>query len=97
MDLKLSDIRKYAITHRVTIQFSDGDAAHLCTINDRGQIKIPGEDKSFDAEQVFVEARSFEIHEPAGARALTREAMAELLLSGSKAPRTAAAASEEDD
>ncbi|HMG35764.1 MAG TPA: hypothetical protein VKM94_17655 [Blastocatellia bacterium] len=96
MELKLAELRAYAINNRVTINFSDGDPVHLCAVNDRGQLKIVGEDKNFDVEQVFSAAQSFEIVEATTSRVLTREAMSEATSKSKTLKSTPATAHEED-
>ncbi|HEY8459938.1 MAG TPA: hypothetical protein VIM99_06125 [Blastocatellia bacterium] len=74
--MNLLELRKYAIDRRVEIRFGDFDAGRECLINERGQAKIPGERKDFRIEEVFDAAEKFMIISAAGARHLTREAMA---------------------
>ena len=74
--MNLLVLRKYAIDHRVEIRFSNPGAAHECLINNKGQVKIPGEEKDFRIEDVFNAAEKFVIVSDRGAQHLTREAMA---------------------
>jgi hypothetical protein len=74
--MNLLELRKYAIDRRVEIRFGDASAGRECLINNKGQAQIPGEMKDFRVEEAFSAAEKFMIISPAGARQLTREAMA---------------------
>ena len=76
--MNLLELRKYAIDHRVEIRFGNPDSQALqeCLINNKGQVKIPGEDKDFRVEDAFNAAEKFMVVGAAGAQHLTREAMA---------------------
>jgi len=77
--MNLLELRKYAIDRRVEIRFGDASAGRECLINNKGQAQIPGEMKDFRVEEVFSAAEKFMIISAAGARHLTREAMAKEL------------------
>jgi hypothetical protein len=74
--MNLLELRKYAIDRRVEIRFGDASAGRECLINNKGQAQIPGEMKDFRVEEAFSAAEKFMIISAAGARHLTREAMA---------------------
>jgi hypothetical protein len=74
--MNLLELRKYAIDRRVEIRFGDASAGRECLINNKGQAQIPGEMKDFRVEEAFSAAEKFIIISAAGARTLTREAMA---------------------
>jgi hypothetical protein len=77
--MNLLELRKYAIDRRVEIRFGDSGAGLECLINKKGQVQIPGERKDFRVEEVFDAAEKFMIISAAGARHLTRDAMAKEL------------------
>jgi len=74
--MNLLELRKYAIDRRVEIRFGDASAGRECLINNKGQAQIPGEMKDFRVEEAFSAAEKFTIISAAGARQLSREAMA---------------------
>lgn len=74
--MNLLELRKYAIDRRVEIRFGDSGAGLECLINNKGQAQIPGEKKDFRVEEAFDAAEKFMIVSAAGARHLTRDAMA---------------------
>lgn len=59
--MDLSELKRYAIEHRVEIKFGDPRTSHECLINSRGLVKIPGEDKEFRVEDLLEAAETFEI------------------------------------
>jgi hypothetical protein len=77
MELKLLDLRRYAIDKRVEIKFEDTSSGHQCVINTRGQVKIPGEDKSFRIEDVLEKAEYFEVISRGKTVRLSRQSIAE--------------------
>jgi hypothetical protein len=77
MELKLLDLRRYAIDKRVEIKFEDPSSGHQCVINTRGQVKIPGEDKSFRIEDVLEKAQYFEVISREKTVRLARQSIAE--------------------
>jgi hypothetical protein len=74
--MNLLELRKYAIDRRVEIRFGDSESGLECLINKKGQAQIPGERKDFRVEEAFDAAEKFMIISAAGARHLTRDAMA---------------------
>ncbi len=72
--MNLLELKKYAIDHRVEIRFSHTNRE--CLINNKGQVKIPGEDKDFRVEESLDAAEEFIIIANGSAQHLTREAMA---------------------
>ena len=76
MNLTLMELRRYAIDNRAAIKFSDPQTGRQCLINDKGQLKIPGEDKNIRMEDAFAAAEGFEVVEAGKSLRLTREAMA---------------------
>jgi len=77
--MNLLELRKYAIDHRVEIRFGNPGATQECLVNNKGQVKIPGEEKDFRIEDVFKAAEKFVIVSDGGAQHLTREAMAKTM------------------
>lgn len=73
--ISLLELRKYAIDHRVEIRFG-APTSQECLINNKGQVKIPGENKDFSVEEALQAAESFVVIGTGGAQNLTREAMA---------------------
>jgi hypothetical protein len=74
--MNLLELRKYAIDRRVEIKFGNPLAAQVCLINNKGQVKIPGEDKDFRIEEVLDASEEFIIIVNGSTQHLTREAMA---------------------
>ncbi|HJZ69850.1 MAG TPA: hypothetical protein VKF81_17120 [Blastocatellia bacterium] len=79
MELKLLELRRYAIDNRVEIRFGDPDGERECAINNRGQVKIPNDDREFRIEEVLSTAERFEIVEGGKSRQLNRGEMAEVV------------------
>ncbi len=73
--MSLWELRKYAIDRRVEIKFGDQHHARECVISERGQVKIPGEDKDFRIEDVLDASDYFVIVANGESQQLTREAM----------------------
>jgi hypothetical protein len=94
--MNLLELRKYAIDHRVEIRFGNPHTAQECLINNKGQVKIPGEEKVFRVEEAFEAAEKFVIASEVGARHLTREAMAKAIVEASERKRSALPAEEEE-
>ncbi len=95
-ELKLLELRRYAIDKRVSIRFRDPGSTRECVINPQGQIKIPTLEKDFRVEEVFAAAQGFEIIGQFGSQQLTRDEMAEELSQAFKQRRIASAARDED-
>jgi hypothetical protein len=74
MDLKLPELKKYAIDNRVEIRFSDSD--HEMAINDKGLVKVLSEDKTARVEDVLSAARSFEVSGKGKAQRMGRDELA---------------------
>jgi hypothetical protein len=93
--MNLLELRKYAIDRRVEIKFGNPDAAQECLINNKGQVKIPGEDKDFRIEEALDAAEEFVIIGNGSAQHLTREAMAGAITEASGKTGSTASAEEE--
>jgi hypothetical protein len=95
MELKLLDLRRYAIDNRLEIKITDSD--HQFLINSKGQIKIEGEDKDVRAEDVFASARRFEVTSNNKSQVVSRQEMAEALSKAFKDRGFAAAQPKEEE
>ncbi len=95
-ELKLLELRRYAIDKRVSIKFRAPGSARECVINPQGQIKIPTPEKDFRVEEVFAAAQGFEITGQFGSQQLTRDEMAEELSQAFKQRGVGSAARDED-
>src|SRR5262249_52125150 len=93
--MNLLELRKYAIDRWVEIRFSNASAAQECLINNKGQVKIAGEEKDFRIEDVFNAAEKFVIVSDGGAQHLTREAMAKIMAESYE--KKGASVADEDD
>ena len=58
MEIKLQDLRRYAIEHRAEITLSG--AGETCVVNILGQVRIPGENKLLNVDQLVHAATQFE-------------------------------------
>ncbi|HWP42315.1 MAG TPA: hypothetical protein VNO14_03700 [Blastocatellia bacterium] len=96
MDLKLLDLRRYAIETRTVIRFADPDSGRECLIDVNGQVKIPGDDKDFRIEDVFAEARSFQLIGRGKTQSYARDQMAEIIGAALKKRAPAASPKEEE-
>jgi hypothetical protein len=94
--MKLLELKKYAIDHRVDIKFSDPDKARECEISSRGLVRIPGEDKDFRVEDALSAARDFIIVSQGADRHLTREAMTKEISAASGKTNPGASVEEEE-
>jgi hypothetical protein len=81
--MNLLELRKYAICRRVEIRFGNS-ISQECLINNKGQVKILGEDKNFRVEDIFNAAEKFVITGNENARRLTREEMARTIAEASE-------------
>ena len=90
--MNLLELRKYAIDHRVEIRFGDPH----CVVNERGLVKIPGEDKSFRVDDVLAAAQKFEVLERGVARQFTREALAKMVAKSFEKAHPSAVEEEEE-
>jgi len=95
LELKLIDLRRYAIDNRAEIKFGDTESGHECLINIRGQVKIPAEGRDFRVEDVLEAARSFEVIGQGKTQHLSRNEMASAIGEAFK-ERGIAASSKED-
>lgn len=95
MELKLIDLRRYAIDNRAEIKFGDTESGHECLINIRGQVKIPAEDRDFRVEDILEAARSFEVIGQGKSQQFARDEMASAISEAFKR-RGIAASSKED-
>jgi hypothetical protein len=95
--MNLLELRKYAIRRRVEIRFGDPLAAQECMISEKGQVKIPGEEKDFRVEDALNAAEKFVIGAGGNAQRLTREAMARALDEEASAGGGATSHAEEEE
>lgn len=96
MELKLLELRRYAIDNRVEIRFGYTDTGRECSINDRGQVKIAGDDREFRIEEVLSAAERFEVVEGGRSMHLARSEMAEAVAGTFKSRGFAASVKEEE-
>ncbi|HXG91119.1 MAG TPA: hypothetical protein VNN73_01965 [Blastocatellia bacterium] len=96
MDLKLQELRRYAIDNRIEIKFADEGSGRECLINDKGQVKILSEDKNLRIEDVLSAAQSFDIINHGKSQRISRDALAKTINEAFKQRGFAAAAHEED-
>ena len=94
--MNLLELRKYAIDHRVEIRFGDPHSAQVCVVNERGLVKIPGEDKDLRVDDVLAAAQKFEVLERGVARHFTREALAQIVAKFFEKAHHSAAEEEEE-
>ena len=94
MELKLLELKRYAIDRRVEIKF--GDSGHDFVINDRGLLKALSEDKTVRVEGVLSAAETFEISGPGKPQRLSRSEMAQAISEAFKGRGAAAAAHDEE-
>jgi hypothetical protein len=97
MELRLQELRRYAIDRRVEVKCTDTSSGRRIVINLRGQVRIPDEDRDFRVETVVGAADAFEICEEAKPRQLTRDQMVSALADHFQARGFAAAAKDEED
>ncbi|HWQ32354.1 MAG TPA: hypothetical protein VNQ79_05685 [Blastocatellia bacterium] len=93
--MTLLELRKYAIEHRSEIRFTDR-LGHECLVSEKGQVRIPGEDKDFHVEEALEAAEGFEIISGGQAHRLSREAMAGVITQASGIQKAEAAAGEDE-
>lgn len=96
MELKLLELRRYAIDNRCEIRFGDSNTGREGSINDRGQLKIPGDDKNFRIEEVLSSAERFEVVVGGKSAHLNRSEMAEAVAETFKSRGFAASVKEEE-
>jgi hypothetical protein len=73
--MNLLQLKKYAIDHRVEIKFSAPHSSHECLINNKGLVKIPGDDKDFRVEDLLEASETFVILDGESRRNLARPEM----------------------
>jgi hypothetical protein len=96
MDLKLLELKRYAIDNRSEIRFSDPSSGRNCMINNLGHVKILSDDKDMRIEDAIATAETFEVVESGKSTRFTREAMAEAISESFKRRGFAAPSKEED-
>jgi hypothetical protein len=94
--MNLLDLRKYAVDHRVSIKFGDPYGARECVINERGQVRIPGENKDFRIEDALSAAENFSIIANGDSINHTRESMTKVLSEAAGKNKPGAAEEEEE-
>lgn len=94
-DLKLNDLRRYAVLNGTTITFRDG-AGREARIASSGVAEIPGINgqPAFGVSELLAAAEQFELSGKGAARRLSRAAMLELVV---KAAPAAAAHHEKEE
>ncbi len=95
MELKLQDLRRYAIENRVEIKFADSESRE-CLISNKGQVKIPGDDKDLRIEEALAAASTFEVIGAGKPQRFSREAMAAAIDAAFKLRGPAAVSKDEE-
>lgn len=75
-NIKLQDLRRYAVERRTQITAFDSSSGRGFVINNLGQVRIPDDDKDFRIEPVLEAADKFEIGTSEKTPRLTRETLA---------------------
>ena len=96
-EMNLLELRKYAIDHRVEIRFGNPQTSRECLINNKGQVRIPGENKDFRIEEAFDATEKFVIVCKGAPQHLTREAMAKAIAEGIGKGRRSGPSDEEEE
>ncbi|MCI0661451.1 MAG: hypothetical protein L0220_10290 [Acidobacteria bacterium] len=94
--MNLQQLKKFAIDHRVEIKFGAPNTSHECLINNKGLVKIPGDNKDFRVEGALEASQRFVILKGESTRDLTREEM-ERVISESQGKGKADATHDEDE
>jgi hypothetical protein len=76
MEIRLQDLRRYAIERRTEITAVDSASGRRFVINTSGQVRIPDEDKDFRVEAALEGADRFEVGAAEKTRRLNRESLA---------------------
>jgi hypothetical protein len=95
MELNLLELRRYAIDNRIEIKFSD--SSNEAVINDKGLVKLTGDDKTARVEEILSAAESFEITAQGKPQRISRQALAQTIVEAFKARGFAAAQSHDED
>ena len=96
-ELKLNELRRYAIDCRAEIKAADSLSDIRCSINTRGQASIIGQDRTARIEQVIDAADLFEVVAGGKSEALTREQMSAAMATHFKSRGFSSLAKDEDD
>jgi hypothetical protein len=75
-NIKLQDLRRYAVERRTQITAFDSSSGRRLVINSLGQVRIPDDDKDFRIEPVIEAADRFEIGVSDKTPRLNRETLA---------------------
>ena len=94
--MNLLELKRYAIDRRVEIRFSDRGADRECLINNKGLVKIPGEDKDFHIEDALETAQQFVIVGNGTTQHLTRDEIAGIITEAFQKKGSHTSADEED-
>jgi len=95
MELNLLELRRYAIDNRIELKFSD--SGNEAVINDKGLVKISGDDKTARVEDILTGAQSFDVIRHGKPQRMSREALAEAVSEAFKERGFAAAHSHDED
>ena len=95
--MNLLELRKYAIDHRIEIRFGSPQTSEECLINNKGQVRIPGENKDFRIEEALLAAEKFVIVGNGNPQHFTREAMAKAIAASIGKGRRSGPADEEEE
>jgi len=84
MEIKLLELRKFAIEKRVDVCFKDKNSSELCVVDKQGIAKIPGKNTfkepfHVNIEEVLKTATEFIIEDVKGRQIATVEKMAEMI------------------
>jgi len=96
MKIALNDMRRYAIDRRTEITIIDSQSGRRCSINARGQVSIPDEDRSFKIEEVIDAADGFELTLAGKPQTLSRDQIAATISDHLKSRGFSAVSKEED-
>ncbi len=94
MEIKLLELRKFAIEKRVDVGFKDKNSSELCVVDKQGIAKIPGKNTfkepfHINVEEALKTATEFIIEDGKGRQIIAVEKMAEMIADALK-PRTPA-------
>lgn len=81
-ELKLNDLRRFAILTRTAVTYRTSRDGHTCVIQRNGVVQIPGISgpPAYDAEAVLADAEEFRLEPETGQpRAIPREELAALV------------------
>jgi hypothetical protein len=94
MEIKLLELKRYAIDNRVEIRFSD--SGHQFAISDKGLAKVLSEDKAARVEDVLSSAQGFDVIRQGKPARMSRDDMARTISEAHKGRGAVAADKDED-